>query len=154
MFVHTMHAYRSVGTPAAMPPLVHWLMVQNVGRVSAVRTASLEPMAPHVVRPWESVTRWNTAVGIPLTALLTCTSRMAKSAATTSLTASLGCVAAMISNAVFTGDQVIPYTYNSFCAGVFRILICLSTRFLAYQCYRITILIKGDVSRFQRGSTV
>ena len=71
-----------------------------------MRIVSSEPMAPRVVRLWESVIPWSTAVGIPLTALLTYTSRMAKVAAIISPTASLGYAAAMISSAAFTGDQV------------------------------------------------
>ena len=94
-----------------MPQPVCWLMVQTAGRVSAVRTVSSEPMAPHVVRLWESVIPWSTAVGIPLTALLTYTSRMAKAVAITSPTASLGYAAAMISSAAFIGDQV----HNTMC---------------------------------------
>ena len=101
-----LHTCRSVGTLAAMPPPAHWRMVQTVGRVSAVTTVSSEPTAQLVVSLWESVIRWSTAVGIPLTALLTCTSRMARAAAITSPTASLGYAAAMTSSAAFTGVQV------------------------------------------------
>ena len=97
---------RSVGTPAAMPPPVCWLMVQTVGRGSAVRTVSSEPMAVPVVRLWESVMCWSTAVGIPLTALLISTSRMATAATLTSHIASLACAAAIMSSVAFTGDQV------------------------------------------------
>ena len=89
-----------------MPPPVRWLMVQTVGRVSAVRTVSSEPMAQHVVSLWESVIHWSTAVGIPLTALLTCIFRMAKAAAITSHTVSPGYAAAMTSSAAFIGVQV------------------------------------------------
>lgn len=89
-----------------MPPPVRWLMVQTVGRVSAVRTVSSEPTAQHVVSLWESVIRWSTAVGIPLTALLTCIFRMAKVAAITSPTASPGYAGAMTSSAAFIGVQV------------------------------------------------
>ena len=108
-YTHThLHPIRSVETRAAMPLPAPLRGGPNVSLAPAALTASLLIMVPHVGELPMSVTSWSTALGTPLSVLLTSTGRTGASATTIGPSVSQGFAGVVMTSVGLTLAQVCP----------------------------------------------